>query len=163
VPFRNRRQTVKPGKRRQAEAFMTERTLSIHLDGRRMREITFLEPGLLIGRPEHGADADRATRDLPSIRMLPDYFPQARIHGLDVSDFAGFAHDRSTFHRCDMEDPDQITRANDAVDPAPEIVIGDVSHLQQPAIAARATGLQSTRWRDGPDDGRTRIEGCGLA
>ena len=35
----------------------------------RGRKLTFLEMGLLIGGPEHGIDADRETRDLPSIRM----------------------------------------------------------------------------------------------
>ena len=51
--------------------------------------------------------------------MWLDYFPKARIHGLDVSDFSWFAHERFTFHRCDMEDPGQIARAIDAIDPAP--------------------------------------------
>lgn len=94
----------------------------------RMRAITFLEMGLLIGGPEHGADADRATSDLPSIRMWLEYFPRARIHGLDVSDFSWFEHERFTFHRCDMEDPAQIARAIGAIDPAPDIVIDDASH-----------------------------------
>ncbi|MFO7757191.1 MAG: hypothetical protein R6V26_01725 [Roseovarius sp.] len=102
----------------------------------RMREITFLEMGLLIGGPEHGADADRVTADLPSIRMWLEYFPNARIHGLDVSDFAWFGDERFTFHRCDMEDPDQIARAIAAIEPAPDIVIDDASHASHHQQAA---------------------------
>jgi len=102
----------------------------------RQREITFLEMGLLIGGPEHGVDADRATDDLPSIRMWLDYFPKARVHGLDVSDFSWFAHERFTFHRCDMEEPRQIARALDAIDPAPDIVIDDASHASHHQQAA---------------------------
>lgn len=94
----------------------------------RSRSITFLEMGLLIGGPEHGIDADRETTDLPSIRMWLDYFPKARIHGLDVSDFSWFTHDRFTFHRCDMEDRAAIRDAIATVRPAPSIVIDDASH-----------------------------------
>lgn len=93
----------------------------------RQRKINFLEMGLLIGGPEHGIDADRPTGDLPSIRMWLEYFPKARIHGLDVSDFSWFDHDRFTFHRCDMDDRAAIARAA-AQMPAPDIVIDDASH-----------------------------------
>ncbi|MCQ0090956.1 class I SAM-dependent methyltransferase [Roseovarius sp. M141] len=93
----------------------------------RQRKINFLEMGLLIGGPEHGKDADRNTTDLPSIRMWLDYFPKARIHGLDVSDFSWFDHDRFTFHRCDMDDRSAIAHA--AADmPTLDIVIDDASH-----------------------------------
>lgn len=94
----------------------------------RQRKITFLEMGLLIGGPEHGVDAGRETHDLPSIRMWLEYFPKARIHGLDVSDFSWFEHERFTFHRCDMDDRGQIARAAEAIRPAPDIVIDDASH-----------------------------------
>mgnify|MGYP005841595473 CR=1 FL=1 len=94
----------------------------------RQRKITFLEMGLLIGGPEHGVSAERATHDLPSIRMWLEYFPKARIHGLDVSDFSWFAHDRFTFHRCDMDDRAAIRGAAQAIRPAPTIVIDDASH-----------------------------------
>lgn len=93
----------------------------------RRRKINFLEMGLLIGGPEHGADKDRETSDLPSVRMWLEYFPKAQIHGLDVSDFSWFHHERFAFHRCDMEDRSAIARA--AADmPVPDIVIDDASH-----------------------------------
>ena len=94
----------------------------------RQRKITFLEMGLLIGGPEHGKSADRVTTDLPSIRMWLEYFPKANIHGLDVSDFSWFEHERFTFHRCDMDDRNQIATAIKEVTPAPTIVIDDASH-----------------------------------
>ncbi|MEE9454599.1 MAG: hypothetical protein V3V13_09485 [Paracoccaceae bacterium] len=93
----------------------------------RDRAINFLEMGLLIGGPEHGIDKDRETSDLPSIRMWMEYFSKANIHGLDVSDFSWFKHDRFTFHRCDMD-----TRANIAAAaknmPKLDIIIDDASH-----------------------------------
>lgn len=93
----------------------------------RNQAITFLEMGLLIGGPEHGIDADRATADLPSIRMWLEYFPKARIHGLDVSDFAWFEHDRFTFHRCDMNARENIAAAARDM-PALDVIIDDASH-----------------------------------
>ena len=93
----------------------------------RNQAINFLEMGLLIGGPEHGNDADRATADLPSIRMWLEYFPKAKIHGLDVSDFAWFAHERFTFHRCDMDVRANIAAAATAM-PALDVIIDDASH-----------------------------------
>lgn len=93
----------------------------------RQRKITFLEMGLLIGGPEHGIDKDRETGDCPSIRMWLEYFPKAEIHGLDVSDFSWFKHDRFTFHRCDMDARAEIAQVAESL-PAPDIIIDDASH-----------------------------------
>lgn len=93
----------------------------------RERSITFLEMGLQIGGPEHGASADRATTDLPSVRMWLEYFPAAQVHGLDVSDFAWFSDPRFTFHRVDMDDRDRIAAAACAM-PEFDIIIDDASH-----------------------------------
>ncbi len=93
----------------------------------RDRAINFLEMGLLIGGPEHGESADRETKDLPSIRMWLEFFPKAKIHGLDVSDFAWFAHDRFAFHRCDMDARANIDAAA-AKMPTLDIIIDDASH-----------------------------------
>lgn len=104
----------------------------------RTRAITFLEMGLQIGGPEHGIDADRATTDLPSVRMWLEYFPKAAIHGLDVSDFGWFRHDRFTFHRCDMDRREHIA-AVAATMPDFDIILDDASHAshhQQNAFLA---------------------------
>ena len=93
----------------------------------RQRKITFLEMGLLIGGPEHGIDKDRETNDCPSIRMWLEYFPKAEIHGLDVSDFSWFEHDRFTFHRCDMDVRAEIAQVAQTM-PTPDIIIDDASH-----------------------------------
>lgn len=93
----------------------------------RDREVTFLEMGLLIGGPEHGISADRKTNDLPSIRMWLEFFPKARILGLDVSDFSWFTDPRFQFFRCDMEARDNIRTAADGMPPL-DIVIDDASH-----------------------------------
>lgn len=93
----------------------------------RDKAIHFLEMGLLIGGPEHGHSADRATKDLPSIRMWLEYFPKAKIHGLDVSDFSWFSHDRFAFHRVDMDDRGLIAAAGQEM-PDFDIIIDDASH-----------------------------------
>lgn len=91
------------------------------------RKINFLEMGLLIGGPEHNIDADRETRDVPSIRMWLDFFKTAKIHGLDVSDFSWFEHERFEFFRCDMDARENIKAAADKM-PAMDIIIDDASH-----------------------------------
>ena len=93
----------------------------------RGRKLTFLEMGLLIGGPEHGIDADRETRDLPSIRMWLEYFPKAQIIGLDISDFSWFSHDRFRFLRCDMDARANIAKAT-ADMPALDVILDDASH-----------------------------------
>lgn len=94
----------------------------------RDRPINFLEMGLLVGGPEMGIDKDRETPDLPSIRMWMEYFPKAQIHGLDISDFSWFEHERFTFHRCDMDDRKAIAKVAKKIGKDMDIVIDDASH-----------------------------------
>lgn len=94
----------------------------------RRRKITFLEMGLLVGGPEQGKDASRKTDEPPSVKMWLDYFPNARIHGADISDFSWFKHDRFTFHQCDMDDRANIKSMIGNIAPAPMIVLDDASH-----------------------------------
>lgn len=89
--------------------------------------ITFLEMGLLIGGPEHGISADRETKDLPSVRMWLEYFTQAKIIGLDVSDFSWFTNDRFSFIRCDMDTREIIAGATRELSDL-DIIIDDASH-----------------------------------
>jgi len=93
----------------------------------RDRPLAFLEMGLQIGGPEHGQDADRATTDLPSVRMWLEYFPKAHIFGLDVSDFGWFSHPRFSFLRCDMDLRANIAAAANGL-PVLDIAIDDASH-----------------------------------
>ena len=123
----------------------------------RERPLTFLEMGLQIGGPELGAGADRATTDVPSVRMWLEYFPAATVIGLDVSDFGWFAHDRFRFVRCDMDDRAALDAAGAAMPPL-DIAIDDASHAshhQQNAFLAlfprlRPGGLyiiEDLRWQ----------------
>jgi len=91
------------------------------------RPINFMEMGLLIGGPEHGIDADRKTTDLPSIRMWLEYFKEAHITGLDISDFSWFEHERFSFVRCDMDTREAIQDVTSAL-PEMDIIVDDASH-----------------------------------
>lgn len=93
----------------------------------RERALNFLEMGLQIGGPEHGNSADRQTTDAPSVRMWLEYFPEARIFGLDVSDFSWFQDPRFTFLRCNMDERENIRAAAEAL-PELDIIIDDASH-----------------------------------
>lgn len=111
----------------------------------RDRPIRFLEMGLLIGGPEHGIDAGRETRDLPSVRMWLDYFSKADIIGLDISDFSWFAHPRFRFVQCDMDDRANIARAAREIGTV-DIVVDDASHAshhQQNAFLELFSALPS--------------------
>ena len=93
----------------------------------REAKITFLEMGLQIGGPEHEKSADRETTDAPSARMWLEYFPNAEIIGLDVSDFSWLEADRFRFVRCDMDDRAAIREAAKVADSF-DIIIDDASH-----------------------------------
>ncbi|MFQ5624508.1 MAG: hypothetical protein ACE5FS_14075 [Paracoccaceae bacterium] len=93
----------------------------------RDQPITFMEMGLLIGGPEHGKPAGRATSDAPSVRMWLDYFTRAQVIGLDASDFSWLEHERFRFVGCDMDDRGEIRQAA-AVSDALDIIIDDASH-----------------------------------
>ena len=107
----------------------------------RDRAVTLLEMGLMIGGPEHGAPADRAVAEPPSVAMWLEYFPKGRVIGLDVSDFSAHQTERFRFIRCDMDSRANIDRAAEeiAAAGAPDIIIDDASHAsahQQDAFLA---------------------------
>ncbi len=93
----------------------------------RDRPITFLEMGLLIGGPEHGIDASRETRDAPSVRMWLEYFREAQVIGLDISDFSWFDHPRFRSIQCDMDDRANMADAAQMIGSF-DIAIDDASH-----------------------------------
>jgi|TARA_R110002126_G_scaffold291793_1_gene458657 hypothetical protein len=93
----------------------------------RTRAIHLLELGLQDGGPEHGAAPERATTDLPSVRMWLEYFPKGRISGLDVSDFTWFQDPRFRFLQCDLERRADLAAVTDGIAPF-DIVIDDASH-----------------------------------
>lgn len=100
------------------ETLLAPRRESVH----RMLEI-----GLLRNGPEVGASADRETGDLPSVRMWLDYFPNAIVHGFDISDFSFFRDPRFVFTRGDAGnggDLDRILANGERFD----FIIDDGSH-----------------------------------
>ena len=54
----------------------------------RNQPINLMEIGLDIGGPEFGNDENRKVKDVPSVRMWREYFPNAHIYGIDISDFS---------------------------------------------------------------------------
>lgn len=123
----------------------------------RGRKLNVMELGLQDGGPEHEFPVDRATTDMPSIRMWQEYFPKAHVFGLDVCDFSAFADDRFTFVQADLEDREAV-RVAVADLPRLDIVVDDASHAshhQQQAFLEifpkLASGgfytIESLRWQ----------------
>ena len=90
--------------------------------------VNLLEIGLLAGGPEVAVGAaDRAVTDIPSVRMWREYFPNAHIYGLDISDFSSFQTDLFTFFRADCGNASELAKvANSGVQF--DIIIDDGSH-----------------------------------
>jgi hypothetical protein len=93
----------------------------------RNHDFTMLEIGLQRGGVEAGASVDRVGSDVPSIRMWLDYFPKARIHGFDLSDFGHIRLDRFQFHRGDLGSIPDLDRLAAALPPL-KLIIDDGSH-----------------------------------
>jgi hypothetical protein len=95
--------------------------------GMRNSPIDLLEIGLNLGGPEHGFDADRVALDVPSVKLWHGYFPNAHVHGVDISDFSAYTDENFTFHRADCGDPDALDRVA-RLAPRCDVVIDDGSH-----------------------------------
>jgi len=96
-------------------------------ENQRDNPINLLEIGLSIGGPELGNDANRKVTDAPSVRMWHEYFPNAHIYGVDISDFSHFQSEWFSFFRADCGNEKQlewIARAGVSFD----IIIDDGSH-----------------------------------
>jgi len=89
---------------------------------RRMMEI-----GLCAGGPEVGGDVERIVNQAPSVNMWLRYFPNAMVHGFDISDFSFLQHPRFTFTRGDSGVEADLQRAVEGVDQF-DLVIDDGSH-----------------------------------
>jgi len=94
----------------------------------RLDSINLCEIGLCIGGPEvKSGSIERSTENLPSISMWRDYFPNAKLYGVDISDFSGFENDWFKFIQADAGDANLLQRVAD-LDVAFDIVIDDGSH-----------------------------------
>jgi hypothetical protein len=97
----------------------------------RDRALNFLEAGLAIGGPEHGMPASRQVSEAPSVRMWKEYFPHARIFGLDISDFSAFETDRFKFYQADCGDGKQLDNVVAELSGSGvflDIIVDDASH-----------------------------------
>lgn len=95
---------------------------------RRGEALALLEVGLCIGGPEvEGGFTDRDVVDAPSVKMWREYFPGARIYGVDISDFSRFENDWFRFVQADCGDPAQLARVAE-LGVAFDIIIDDGSH-----------------------------------
>jgi SAM-dependent methyltransferase len=75
--------------------------------------VNLLEIGLAMGGPELGHSADRKVTDAPSIKMWHEFFPHAKIYGLDISDFSSFETDWFKFFRADCGNVSELRAVAD--------------------------------------------------
>jgi hypothetical protein len=97
----------------------------------RDRALNLLEVGLAIGGPEHGMPASRKVTDAPSVRMWRGYFPNAKLFGVDISDFSAFETDWFKFYKADCGDGkqlDEVVADLSGSGVALDIIIDDASH-----------------------------------
>jgi hypothetical protein len=93
----------------------------------REEPVRFCEIGLQIGGPEQGADSTRGTTDTPSIRMWQSYFRNAKIYGLDISDFSAFQNETFEFHQVDCGDRERLAQVAAKL-PEMDVILDDGSH-----------------------------------
>ena len=97
------------------------------LSSRRDQALNILEIGLSTGGPELGNPADRTVTDIPSVKMWHEFFPQAKIYGVDISDFSKFREEWFYFIQADCGDEPQLEKAADlGIDF--DIIVDDGSH-----------------------------------
>ena len=97
----------------------------------RDQALNLLEVGLAIGGPEHSMPASREVTDAPSVRMWRGYFPNAKIFGVDVSDFSVFETDWFRFRAADCGDREQLDEVVAELSGsgvALDVIIDDASH-----------------------------------
>ena len=85
--------------------------------------ISLLEIGIL----EH---PDKINRPFgaASLRMWADYFPNAEIHGIDISDLRHNQSDRIKIYVCDQGDNEKLINIFESNNLRPNIIIDDGSH-----------------------------------
>jgi len=86
---------------------------SQYMEPIRERELVILEIGVGSG---------------PSLGMWYDYFPNARIHAIDVGSQKQHDNDRVTTHVCDQSNRDQLNRVMSSIGKV-DLIIDDGSHV----------------------------------
>ena len=84
--------------------------------------------------------------DAPSLRMLAEYFPNARIVGFDIKDFSGFRHPRCLTVRGDQSSREDLRRVAEILDgELLDVVIDDGLHASRHQQISLATLLPLVR------------------
>jgi glycosyltransferase involved in cell wall biosynthesis len=86
---------------------------SQYMESMRNQELVILEIGVGSG---------------PSLRMWYDYFPNAKIHAIDVVPQSQHNNDRVTTHVCDQSNRDQLKQVMETVGQV-DLIIDDGSHV----------------------------------
>lgn len=98
------------------------------LSSRRLEPLNFCEIGLCRGGPEVvDGSIERVVPSLPSVSMWHAYLPNAKLYGIDISDFSSFETEWFKFFRADCGDADQLkTVADFGVEF--DVILDDGSH-----------------------------------
>ena len=95
---------------------------------RRLEPLSFCEIGLCRGGPEVEDGAiERVVPSLPSVEMWHAYLPNAKLYGVDISDFSSFETEWFKFVRADCGDADQLKAVAD-LGVQFDVVLDDGSH-----------------------------------
>jgi hypothetical protein len=98
------------------------------LSHRRLENLNFCEIGLCRGGPEVEDGAiERTVEALPSVAMWHSYMPNAKLFGVDISDFSGFETDWFKFVRADCGDAAQLQNVVD-LGVEYDVILDDGSH-----------------------------------
>ena len=95
----------------------------------RDRPIVMVEIGIGVEGPgSFGTTVNHRNPGAASLRMWYEYFPQAKIIGIDLNDASRFDNDRISTSVADQADPDSILRVLGDRDRSPSLIIDDGSH-----------------------------------
>ncbi|MQY19002.1 class I SAM-dependent methyltransferase [Nocardia macrotermitis] len=107
-----------------------------HFEPIRDRRLTILEIGVGGYHDVHEGGA--------SLRMWQNYFPRARIYGLDIFDKTHMSRGRMTVLQGDQSDPEDLARVLDTTGPL-DIVIDDGSHRSEHVLTTFETLFPALR------------------
>lgn len=113
--------------------------------GFREQPFYMLEIGLQIGPQNQDLAASRVSATAPSVEMWLNFFPNAYVYGVDISDFSSLNdRDRFTFFQCDAGSRDSLMAVKRNTPPL-KIIVDDGSHCpyhQQVAFSELFEKLQ---------------------
>jgi hypothetical protein len=98
------------------------------LSSRRLEPLNFCEIGLCRGGPEvEDGSIERVVPSLPSVEMWHAYLPNAKLYGIDISDFSSFETEWFKFFRADCGEEAQLKTVAD-LGIEFDVILDDGSH-----------------------------------